>query len=108
MSISSSVWAQACIVHSHAERLDVKVCQANLTIPEQLFHNGFCRPDLPGQTVDVTFVEQCPEGAFGKCTQAQVNNMPYRQDIYYYGVASDAAYLKPYCEQKSHGQWQAP
>ena len=99
------VLAQSCVVHSHAQRLDVKVCQENLSIPPQLFHDGFCQPNLPGQNVEVTFVEQCPEGSFGICHNAQVANMPYQQNIHYYGVASDAAYLKPFCENQSKGQW---
>jgi len=102
---SGQVLAQACVVHSQAERLDVKVCQQNRNIPQKLFHDGFCQPNLPGQKVDVSFVEQCPQGAFGVCSAAKVENMPYEQDIHYYGVASDAAFLKPFCEQKSQGQW---
>ncbi|MGH8345936.1 MAG: NADH:ubiquinone oxidoreductase, partial [Pseudomonas sp.] len=38
----------------------------------------------------------------------QVANMPYRQDIHYYGVATDAAYLQPYCEAQSQGTWLKP
>lgn len=105
---STQVWAQACVVHSHAERLDVKVCQQNRNIPEKMFHDGFCEPNLPGQKVDVQFVDQCPAGAFGVCSNAHVDNMPYRQDIHYYGVATDAAYLEPFCEQKSQGTWLKP
>lgn len=105
---TSQVWAQACLVHSQAERLDVKVCQQNLNIPEKMFHDGFCQPSLPGQKVEVEFLEQCPQGAFGVCSGARVDNMPYRQDIHYYGVASDAAYLKPFCQQKSQGEWNTP
>lgn len=106
--VSSQVLAEACVVHSRSERLDVKVCQQNRNIPEKLFHDGFCQPTMPGQKVDVQFVDQCPMGAFGVCSAAQVENMPYRQDIHYYGIASDAAYLKPFCEQQSQGRWQIP
>ena len=42
------------------------------------------------------------------CSNAQVANMPYRQDIHYYGVATDAAYLKPFCEGQSQGNWLKP
>lgn len=108
LTLSGEAMAQACVVHSQGERLDIKVCQQNRNIPEKLFHDGFCQPNLPGQKVDVQFVDQCPSGAFGVCSAAQVDNMPYRQDIHYYGVASDGAYLKPFCEQKSRGQWQVP
>ncbi|WP_213878041.1 NADH:ubiquinone oxidoreductase [Pseudomonas sp. dw_358] len=105
---SGQVLAQACVVHSQSERLNVQVCQQNDNIPEKLFHDGFCQPNLPGEKVDVQFVDECPAGAFGVCHGAQVQNMPYRQDIHYYDVASDAAYLRPFCEQKSRGQWQVP
>ena len=106
--ISGETLAQACVVHSTAERLDVKVCQQNRNIPEKLFADGFCQPNLPGQKVDVEYVDQCPVGAFGVCSSAQVANMPYRQDIHYYGVATDAVYLKPYCEGQSQGHWLKP
>lgn len=100
--------AEACLVHSQADRLDVKVCQQNRTIPPQLFHEGFCRPDLKGQKTEVAYLAQCPSGAFGICQGAQVDNMPYKQDIHYYGVASDARYLKPFCESRSQGRWKTP
>lgn len=103
--ITSEVRAEACLVHSQSDRVDVKVCQENLTIPPKLFHDGFCQPQLKDQTVDVTFSEQCPAGSFGQCSNALVANMPYRQNIHYYGVASDAAFLKPFCEQQSKGVW---
>ncbi|WP_054056844.1 MULTISPECIES: hypothetical protein [Pseudomonas] len=105
---SSQVLAQACVVHSQGERLDVKVCQENVNIPAKLFNDGFCQPSLAGQKVEVEYVEQCPGGSFGVCRNAQVANMPYRQNIHYYGVATDAAYLKPFCEGQSAGQWQVP
>lgn len=39
--LSSEAWAQACVVHSQGERLDVKVCQQNRNIPAKLFNDGF-------------------------------------------------------------------
>ncbi|SHN30316.1 hypothetical protein SAMN05216593_12641 [Pseudomonas asturiensis] len=105
---SGHVWAQACLVHSQAERLDVKVCQENINIPANLFHDSFCQPQLAGQKTDVTYSPQCPTGAFGVCSNAQVANMPYRENIHYYGVATDALYLKPFCEGQSKGQWLTP
>jgi len=105
--LSTEVFAEACVVHSQAERLDIKVCQQNRSIPTQLFRSGFCQPQMPGQKVEVTFVEQCPIGAFGVCRDAKVVNTPYRQDIHYYGVATDAAYLKPFCQGQSKGIWQS-
>ncbi|OPK05985.1 NADH:ubiquinone oxidoreductase [Pseudomonas sp. VI4.1] len=106
--VSGEVLAQACVVHSTAERLDVRVCQQNRTIPEKLFADGFCQPNLPGQNVEVQYVDQCATGAFGVCSNAQVANMPYHQDIHYYGVATDAAYLQPFCEAQSQGTWLKP
>ena len=106
--VSGEALAQACVVHSQGERLDVQVCQQNRNIPPKLFADGFCQPNLAGQKVDVQYVDQCPGGAFGICSNAQVANMPYRQDIHYYGVATDAAYLQPYCEGQSQGTWLKP
>lgn len=106
-SLSGLAWGEACVVHSQAERLDVKVCQQNRSIPPTLFRTGFCKPELKGQKVDVSFVEQCPVGAFGVCRNARVGGTPYQQDIHYYGVANDATYLKPFCESQSKGVWMA-
>lgn len=108
LSASGQAMAEACVVRTQAEHLDVQVCQQNISIPQQLFHDGFCEPNLPGQKVSVQYVEQCPQGAFGVCSDAHVANMPYRQNIHYYGVATDAAYLRPFCEQKSQGKWLSP
>lgn len=105
---SGQVRGAACVVHTQAERLDVKVCQENVSVPDNLFRDSFCQPQLAGQKVQVQFVEQCPTGAFGTCRNARVTNMPYLEHIHYYGVASDAAYLKPFCEGQSQGQWQIP
>ena len=108
MTLTSPSWAQACLVHSQAERLDVKVCQQNVSIPAAMFHESFCQPRLAGQRVATEYLESCPAGAFGVCRNAQVANMPYREDIHYYGVASDALYLKPFCEGQSQGRWVTP
>ncbi|WP_145138684.1 NADH:ubiquinone oxidoreductase [Pseudomonas duriflava] len=99
------VQAEACIVHSEGKHVDVKVCQQNRTIPAQLFHEGFCKPELADQNVNVTYAEQCPAGGFGVCQKAHVQGTPYQQDIYYYGVPSDARFLKPFCEQQNKGHW---
>lgn len=104
---SGLAWGEACVVRSQAERLDVKVCQPNRSIPPSLFRSGFCQPQLKGQKVAVEFVEQCPVGDFGVCRNATVMGTPYKQDVHYYGVATDAAYLKPFCEQQSKGVWMA-
>ncbi|RMV83369.1 putative proteinH:ubiquinone oxidoreductase 49 kD subunit 7 [Pseudomonas coronafaciens pv. garcae] len=105
---SGQAWAQACLVHSQAERLDIKVCQENINIPANLFKDSFCQPQLAGQKTETTYSAQCPSGAFGICRNAQVANMPYRENIHYYGVASDSLYLKPFCEGQSKGQWVTP
>ncbi|MFJ4144182.1 NADH:ubiquinone oxidoreductase [Pseudomonas sp. NPDC089734] len=106
--MSGKAWAEACLVHSQAERLDVKVCQENISIPPKMFHDSFCQPQLVDQKTEVTFSQECPAGAFGICSNAQVANMPYRENIHYYGVASDALYLKPFCEGQSKGKWLTP
>ena len=41
--LSGLAWGEACVVHSQAERLDVKVCQQNRSIPPTLFRTGFCQ-----------------------------------------------------------------
>ncbi|MDG1583169.1 NADH:ubiquinone oxidoreductase [Pseudomonas sp. GOM6] len=105
--LSGQAWAEACVIHSAGQQLDVKLCQQNRSIPANLFREGFCAPQLKGQKVDVSFVAQCPSGAFGECRNAKVQGTPYQQDIFYYGVASDARYLKPACEQQSKGVWMA-
>lgn len=102
------VQAQACVVHTQGDHVDVKVCQENRTIPAQLFSTGFCQPTLKGQHVDVAYMDHCPTGGFGVCSNARVEGMPYRQDIHYYGVSSDARYLRPFCEAGSQGTWLAP
>ncbi|MCK9533550.1 MAG: NADH:ubiquinone oxidoreductase [Pseudomonas sp.] len=103
--LSPSIFAQACVIESVDQQVKVKICQYNRSIPEHLFKSGFCQPQLQGQTTSVSFVEQCPSGAFGVCRNAQAGGLGYVEDIYYYGVKSDARYLKPACEQQSKGQW---
>ena len=97
--------AGACVVHSQGESVEVKLCQQNRSIPEHLFREGFCQPSLKGQKVRVEFAEQCPIGAFGVCRNAAAGGDAYRQDIHYYGVATDARILKPYCERQVKGVW---
>lgn len=103
-----SALAQACVVHSQGQGVAVQVCQQNVNVPKLLFETGFCKPKLKGQEVKVDLVERCPEGAYGICSSAQAGNAAYRQDIHYYGVASDARYLKPFCEEQSGGKWRTP
>lgn len=105
VAFSSTAWGEACVVHSQGDQVDVKLCQQNRSIPSNLFRSGFCQPQLKGQKVEVTFVEQCPGGSFGVCRNAAVGGTAYRQDTHYYGVASDARLLKPFCEKQSKGVW---
>lgn len=100
--------AEACVVHSQAEHLEVQLCQENRSIPSKLFREGFCQPQLQGQTVEVEFVEQCPQGAYGICQGAQAGGIGYQQDIHYYGVASDALFLQPACASQYQGTWKKP
>lgn len=108
LALSGQALAEACVVHSQGQALDIKLCQENRTIPSGLFRTGFCAPTLKDQKVEVSFAEQCPSGAFGECRGARVEGTPYQQNIHYYGVASDARYLKPACEQQSKGEWVTP
>ena len=105
LSLSGLARAEACVIHSEGSRVDVKLCQQNRSIPANLFRTGFCAPQLQGQKVEVSFAEQCPAGAFGECRNAKVQGTPYQQDIHYYGIATDARYLKPACEQQYKGVW---
>lgn len=101
-------FAEACVVHSHSDKVDVKVCEQNVNIPSKMFHDGFCRPKLKDQDVEVQYGEQCPSGAFGVCRGAKSPGTPFSQDTFYYGVASDAPFLKLNCEQRSQGKWTDP
>ena len=98
-------WAQACIIQAKDEHAEVKICQQNRNIPKQLFEEGFCAPQMQAHQIEVTFTALCPTGAFGVCRGAKVQGVGYQQDVHYYGIASDAAYLKPACEQQSAGLW---
>lgn len=103
--LPTNALAQACIIQAESERMEIRLCQQNRNIPPDLFETGFCKPQLVGQKTRVTLVEQCPDDAFGICRNAHTDGMPYQQDIYYYGIASDARYLKPACENQSRGTW---
>ena len=100
LGLAGQAWAEACVVHSEGKQVEVKLCQQNRTIPANLFRTGFCAPKLQGQKVEVSFVEQCPGGAFGECRNARVQGTPYQQDIHYYGVASDAQIGRASCRER--------
>ena len=99
--------AEACIIHTRDldSGSSVQLCQQNRNIPAKMFHDGFCQPALKGQEISVEYAEQCPQDAFGVCSGARASGTPYQQDIHYYGVASDARILRPFCERNSQGQW---
>ena len=105
---SGSVIADACIISSRAKGVEVELCQENRSIPRELFRSGYCQPQLVDQQVAVRFVASCPNGAFGICRNAQAANLAYRQDVHYYGVASDARFLRPACEQQPGARWESP
>lgn len=105
--LSEHAMAEACIVEAESGTSLVRICQQNRSIPPNLFKTGFCKPQLAGQKTTVTFVEHCPSGAFGVCRNATSGGMPYQQDIHYYGVESDARFLKPACEKQNRGTWQS-
>ena len=96
--------SESCLVHSQGQGVDVQICQHNINIPSQMFHDEFCQPHLKGQKINISYSDQCPSQAFALCKNAQAGSF-YQQDIYYYGVASDARFLQPVCEQQYHGHW---
>ncbi len=104
---SSQALAEACIVHSQSDRLDVKVCQATAAFPPSCSATASASRDA-GPEGGGELCRAVPEGAFGVCRNSQVSNIAYRQDLYYYGVASDARYLKPFCEGQGKGTWESP
>ncbi len=103
--LPATALAEACIIKAESDRVEIRLCQQNRSIPPNLFRTGFCKPQLAGQKTTVTFAAQCPPGAFGVCRNAHVGGMPYQQDIHYYGIESDARFLKPACERQSKGVW---
>ena len=47
--ISQNIFAQACIIESVDQRVQVKICQQNRSIPEQLFKTGFVSHSSKGK-----------------------------------------------------------
>ena len=108
LSLPRYSWASACLIEVGTGAANVKLCQHNRSIPANLFKDGFCQPQLSGQKAKVTMLDECPTGAFGVCRNAQTAGaqIPYQQDIYYYGTSSDARFLQPACKQQNNGSWQ--
>ena len=46
-----------------------------------------------------------PDRRLRRMPQRQGTGHAYQQDIHYYGIATDARYLKPACEQQYKGVW---
>lgn len=104
-TLPSLTWAKACVITSKSENLSVTLCQQNRNIPEQMFKDGFCQPQLKGQEVSVKHMDLCPKESYGVCRNAKVGGVAYTYDIHYYGVASDAVFLKAACETQHQGTW---
>jgi hypothetical protein len=106
--LPSLALADACVIRSRQGSVDVQVCQSNIDIPIQLFHEGFCQPQLKGQQTEVRFVARCPVGEIGICQGARSPGVPYRQDIHYYGEPGDGRFLAVACVQQNRGSWRVP
>lgn len=105
---SGQVFAAACLIESDDDQLPIRMCQQNISIPDTLFTDNFCEPNIPERTFEVSFVDQCPAGAYGICNGAQAEGVAYQQAIHYYSDPDDAPLLKAYCEQISSGSWETP
>lgn len=107
LSFTGQVLAEACLIQSTDEQLPVRMCQQNLSIPPHLFRDSFCQPQITDRRFAVSFMDSCPEGAYGICMGARSEGVAYRQSIHYYSDPGDEPVLKAYCEQFSEGQWQS-
>ncbi|SDU33678.1 hypothetical protein [Halopseudomonas salegens] len=105
---NNPAFAGACLIESDDDQLPIRLCQQNMTIPDNLFHDSFCQPQIPERSFSITEVESCPAGAYGVCVGARTEGVGYQQSIYYYSDADDAKYLQVYCEDVSDGEWQVP
>jgi len=108
LGISTGSLAAACLIESNDDQVPIRMCQQNISIPPQLFEDSFCQPQIAERSFDISFVEQCPEGAYGICDNAQSEGVAYRQAIHYYSEPGDQPVLQAYCEQFSQGQWRTP
>lgn len=108
LGISTTAGAAACLIESNDELTPVRLCQQNISIPPQLFNDSFCQPQLTERSFAISFIEQCPAGAYGICDNARSQGVAYRQAIHYYSEPNDQPVLQAYCEQFSQGQWRTP
>ncbi|QIB50481.1 NADH:ubiquinone oxidoreductase [Pseudomonas sp. OIL-1] len=108
LGIIVEVHAGACLIESDDGHEPIRLCQENMTIPQDLFENSFCQPDIPERSFKIEMVDTCPTGAYGICEGSRTDGVGYQQSIYYYSNASDAPVLKAYCEKISRGRWVEP
>lgn len=108
LCLGTAAHATACLIESNDDALPIRMCQQNISIPPQLFTDSFCQPQIAERSFDISFLEQCPEGAYGICDDAQSEGVAYRQSIHYYSEPGDEPVLKAYCEQFSQGRWRTP
>lgn len=108
LGLASQALAEACLIESSDDQLPIRLCQQNITIPPQLFRDSFCQPQIAERSFEVSFMDSCPDGAYGVCKDAQSEGVAYRQSIHYYSEPDDQPVLQAYCEQFSQGQWHTP
>lgn len=106
--INTSAWAAACLIESNDDDTPIRLCQQNINIPDKLFTDSFCQPQIPDRRFEISFIDTCPEGAYGVCDNARSEGVAYRQAIHYYSEPVDQPVLKAYCEQFSQGEWLTP
>ena len=102
------VHAAACLIESNDDQQPIRICQENITIPQNLFTENFCQPSIPDRSFAISTVDACPGGAYGVCEGSRTEGVGYQQSIYYYSNANDAPVLKAYCEKISRGSWVEP
>lgn len=105
---STGIQAAACLIESNDDQLPIRMCQQNINIPPALFEDSFCQPRIAERSFEVSYMEGCPEGAYGICDNARSEGVAYRQAIHYYSDPGDQPVLQAYCEQFSDGQWLSP
>lgn len=105
LSLATQTLADACLIESSDDQVAIRMCQQNISIPPQLFKGSFCQPQIAERSFEVSFMENCPAGAYGVCDDARSEGVGYRQAIHYYSDPADQPVLQAYCEKFSQGQW---
>lgn len=108
LCLTAEVQAAACLIESDDDQQPIRLCQENINIPQKLFTENFCRPNIPDRSFAISTVEACPDDAYGVCEGSRTEGVGYQQSIYYYSNATDAPVLKAYCEKISQGRWVEP